>query len=91
MTRAKIGDVIVPKKVPLRIHVNQHNIRSNKSKATDLPVITIKRGSENFYANGIQTKNARILYSGAGCDVDPILNCGARVIMETNEPIEVTA
>ena len=26
-----------------KIHVNQHHIRSNKTKKTDLPVITIKQ------------------------------------------------
>ncbi len=30
-----------------RIHVNQHHIRSNKTKDTDLPVITIKQGRKN--------------------------------------------
>ena len=29
-----------------RIHVNQHNIRSNKTKGTDLPVITVKQGKK---------------------------------------------
>ena len=29
-----------------RIHVNQHHIRSNKTKGTDLPVITIKQGKK---------------------------------------------
>jgi len=31
-----------------RIHVNQHHIRSNKTKGTDLPVITIKEGKKTL-------------------------------------------
>ena len=34
-----------------RIHVNQHHIRSNKTKGTDLPVITIKEGKTNTVKN----------------------------------------
>jgi hypothetical protein len=29
-----------------RIHINQYHIRSNKTKDTDLPVITIKEGKK---------------------------------------------
>ena len=35
-----------------RIHVNQHHIRSNKTKGTDLPVITVQ------LHNGAEIKNA---------------------------------
>ena len=37
-----------------RIHVNQHHIRSNKTKKTDLPVITIKQGRKNTYCNEVE-------------------------------------
>lgn len=89
--RQAIGTIISPKRAPLRIHINQHNIRSNKQHGTDLPVVTIKRGSENFYANGVKTLGeATIVYSGAGCDVNPILSCGARVVMETHGDVLIT-
>lgn len=67
-----------------RIHVNQHNIRSNKQHGTDLPVITIKQGRKNIYCNKVEILGAStIIYSGSGCDVNPLLSCGARVIIET--------
>ncbi len=37
-----------------KIHVNQHHIRSNKTKGTDLPVITIKQGKKNIYCNEVE-------------------------------------
>jgi hypothetical protein len=72
-----------------RIHVNQHHIRSNKSKGTDLPVITIKRGKENTYCNEVEILGpSKIIYSGSG-DVGPILSCGARVVIETESEIKI--
>jgi hypothetical protein len=72
-----------------KIHVNQHNIRSNKSKGTDLPVITIKSGKSNTYCNEVEILGpSRIIYSGSG-DVNPLLSCGARVIIETEAEIKI--
>jgi hypothetical protein len=89
--RAEIGTVISPKKAPIRIHINQHAIRSNKQQATNLPVITVKRGSDNFYCNGVEVVGTTILrYAGAGCDTKPILSCGARLVMETEDSVLVT-
>ncbi len=52
-----------------RIHVNQHHVRSNKQKGTDLPVITIKQGKTNTYCNEVEILGpSRIVYSGPGCD-----------------------
>lgn len=69
-----------------RIHVNQHNIRKNLKGAT-LPVITVKEGSTNRYADGVEINGpSRIVYSGGGC-AKPLLSCGARVIIETDAPI----
>ena len=42
------GDVLQEGPKVKKIHINQHNIRSNKTKDTDLPVITIKVGSKNY-------------------------------------------
>lgn len=73
-----------------RIHVNQHHIRSNKSKGTDLPVITIKQGSTNTYCNEVEILGpSRIIYSGHGCDVKPLMSCGARVVIETESQVQV--
>ena len=60
-----------------RIHVNQHHIRSNKTKGTTLPVITIKQGRSNTYCNEVEILGpSKIIYGGAGCDAKPILSCG---------------
>jgi hypothetical protein len=73
-----------------RIHVNQHNIRSNKSKDTNLPVITIKQGRKNTYCNEVEILGpSRIIYSGAGCDSKPLMSCGARVVIETEAEIKI--
>ena len=73
-----------------KIHVNQHNIRSNKTHGTSLPVITIKKGRTNTYCNEVEILgSSRIIYSGEGCDVKPLLSCGARVVIETNAEVKV--
>jgi hypothetical protein len=78
------------KKSKTRIHVNQHNIRSNKTTGTDLPVITIKRGRTNTYCNEVEILGpSRIIYSGSGCDTKALLSCGARVVIETESDVRV--
>ena len=73
-----------------RIHVNQHHIRSNKTKGTDLPVITIKQGRKNTYCNEVEILGpSKMIYSGAGCDTKTIFSCGARVVIETESEIKV--
>ena len=73
-----------------RIHVNQHHIRSNKQKGTDLPVITIKQGKTNTYCNEVQILGpSRIVYSSPGCDTKALLGCGARVVIETESEVRV--
>lgn len=73
-----------------RIHVNQHNIRSNKTKDTSLPVITIKQGRKNTYCNEVEILGpSRIIYGGPGCDSKPLLSCGARVVIETESEINI--
>jgi hypothetical protein len=73
-----------------RIHVNQHNIRSNKTKDTNLPVITIKQGRKNIYCNEVEILGpSRIIYGGPGCDSKPLLSCGARVVIETEAEINI--
>jgi hypothetical protein len=73
-----------------RIHVNQHHIRSNKQKGTDLPVITIKQGKTNTYCNEVEILGpSKIVYSGPGCDTKALLGCGARVVIETESEIRI--
>lgn len=73
-----------------RIHVNQHNIRSNKSKDTNLPVITIKQGRRNTYCNEVEILGpSRIIYGGSGRDSKPLMSCGARVVIETEAEIKI--
>jgi hypothetical protein len=72
------------------IHVNQHRIRSNKSKGTSLPVITIKQGRKNTYCNEVEILGpSRVIYGGHGCDVKPLLSCGARVVIETEGEVKI--
>ena len=72
-----------------KIHVNQHHIRSNKTKGTNLPVITIKQGRKNTYCNEVEILGpSKITYCGSG-DEKPILSCGARVVIETESEINI--
>ena len=73
-----------------KIHVNQHHIRSNKTKGTDLPVITVKQGKKNTYCNEVEILGpSKIIYCGSGNDVKPILSCGARVVIETESEVNI--
>jgi hypothetical protein len=75
-----------------RIHVNQHHIRSNKTKGTDLPVITIKEGKTNTSCNEVEILGpSKVIYGGSGCNAKPILSCGARVVIETTSDINITS
>jgi len=72
-----------------RIHINQYHIRSNKTKNTDLPVITIKEGKTNTYCNEVEILGPSIIkYCGSG-DKKPLLSCGARVVIETTSEINI--
>jgi hypothetical protein len=75
-----------------KIHVNQHHVRSNKTKGTDLPVITIKEGKLNTYCNEVEILGpSKVIYGGSGCDAKPILSCGARVVIETTSEIRIVS
>jgi len=83
------GDILQEGPKVKKIHINQHNIRSNKTKETDLPVITIKVGSKNYYCNEIEIDGpSTIKYCGIG-DQKPLISCGARVVMETTSEVRV--
>ena len=69
------------------IHVNQHVIRSNKKNNENEPVITIKQGSKNTYCHEVQINGpSKIVYGG---NDKPLLNCGARVVIETEHSIDI--
>jgi len=66
-----------------KIHINQHNIRSNKD-GKDLPVITVKTYKQNLYGHSVNIKGESVV-------VYPKkpLSCGARVWIETTSAVEV--
>ena len=69
------------------IHVNQHVIRANKKHGKDDPVITIKQGSKNTYCHEVEIKGpSRVMYGG---NDKPLLNCGARVVIEKESEVEI--
>ena len=69
------------------IHVNQHVIRSNKKNERNDPVITVKQGSKNVYCHKVAINGPSIVVYG-GND-KPILNCGARVVIETDASVDI--
>ena len=67
------------------VHVNQHHVRSNATKGTDLPVLTVKTYRSNRYAYEVEVKGpSKLVYSP-----DKPLSCGARVWLETEAEVEV--
>lgn len=67
------------------VHVNQHHVRSNATKGTDLPVLTVKTYKSNRYAYEVDIKGpSKLVYSP-----DKPLSCGARVWLETEAEVEV--
>ena len=70
-----------------RIHVNMHKIRANKKYNTNDPVLTIKEGRANTYCHEVDILGpSKIVYGG---NDKPILNCGARVVIETEADIRI--
>lgn len=69
------------------IHVNQHVIRANKKHDKNNPVITIKSGKNNTYCHEVEILGpSKVIYGG---NDKPLLNCGARVVIETESKVEV--
>lgn len=69
------------------IHVNQHVIRANIKKDEREPVLTVKTYKSNTYAHEVNiTGPAKVIYSP-----DKPLSCGARVWIETEEPVEIVS
>ena len=68
-----------------RIHVNQHNIRSNKKNGTNKPVITVKTSKSNDYGHEVEILGpSKVIYSP-----DKPLSCGARVWIETDSEVQI--
>ena len=74
------------------IHVNQGNIKGNlktirTGRDQELkPVITIKEGKSNVYCNAVAILGpSKVVY---GHD-EPLLSCGARVVIETTSEVEI--
>ena len=69
-----------------RIHINMHNIRYNKKHYAKKPVITVKTSKENVYGHRVKILGGSdVIYSP-----DKPLSCGARVWIETYNPVIVT-
>ena len=69
------------------IHVNQHVIRANKKHNKNDPVITVKSGRDNTYCHEVEILgNSKVIYGG---NDKPLLNCGARVVIETESDVRI--
>ena len=67
------------------IHVNQHNIKKNRSDGSNLPVLTVKTYKDNRYAHEVEIKgDSKIIYRP-----EHPLSCGAHVWIETQAEVEV--
>ena len=68
-----------------RIHINQHIIKRNSKTGQREPVITVKEGRTNTYAQSVEILGtSKIVYSP-----DKPLSCGAKVWIETNAEIKI--
>jgi hypothetical protein len=66
------------------IHVNQHVIKRNSKTGEREPVLTIKQGCKNTYVHEVSIHGpSKVVYSP-----DKPLNCGAKVWIETESPVE---
>ena len=69
------------------IHVNQHVIRANKKNDKNDPVITVKSGKNNTYCHEVKILGpSKVVYGG---NDRPLLNCGARVVIETESEVNI--
>ena len=66
-----------------RIHVNQHNVRSNKKDGGNRPVFTVKTYKENIKCRHVDFKNGTLINRP-----EKPLDCGATVWIETRDEVE---
>ena len=68
-----------------RIHVNQHVIRSNKTKGLENAPITVKSGKKNVYGKSVSISGpSQVVYQPG-----KPLSCGARLWIETTSDVFV--
>ena len=69
-----------------KIHVNQHNIKTNHQIGVNLPVITVKTYNSNDYYHEVRILSdppVTVKY-----EPNKPLSCGARVWIETKAEVE---
>lgn len=66
------------------VHINQHIIKANSKSGERNPVITCKTYKENIYGYEVEFTNGKVVYSP-----DKPLSCGAKVWIETEEPLKI--
>jgi len=67
-----------------RIHVNQHQIKANAKDGGNRLVLTVKDYKQNRKCNEVRISNGSVIYSP-----DKPLACGAKVWIETEDPVEI--
>lgn len=69
------------------IHVNRNTIDSNRKHGKNDPVIKFQKGKygKATYAHRVKIKDGEVLYSAH----EPILPCGARLVIISEERPEV--
>lgn len=73
-------------KMTKKIHINQHNLRSNRTKGTNFPVITVKTYKHNYKGNSVEILGpSKLVYSP-----DKPLQCGARLWVETKAEVKIS-
>jgi hypothetical protein len=71
--------------VKTRIHVNQHVIRRNRKTGARDPVLTVKQGKTNRYAQSVRILGpSAVVYAP-----DKPLSCGATVWVETDSEVQI--
>lgn len=67
------------------IHVNQHVIKKNAKEGTKDPPLTVKTYKSNTYGSEVEIPGpSKVIYSP-----HKPLSCGARLYIETHEPVLV--
>jgi len=82
MKREKIS---IRKPGRIKVHVNQHVIRSNRKHECYEPMITIKAGRRNYYCHEVEFPSGSVLVSKK-----KPLSCGARVWIEAEQVVAIT-
>jgi len=70
------------------ININKHVIAKNRKHGTNEPPIRFQKGKsgKQIYCHRLKLKNGEIVYSPN----KPLLKCGARLIIQTNdEPLVI--